>query len=81
MVNARSSCRLNTVHYKEYATCTLPENACSFQGVQEISQIYVGNLLIGHLGNYVHSLVVYKLRTPSILVVVDVRISGVSACL
>ena len=23
---------------------------------------------LGHLGNYVHSLVVYKLRTPSILV-------------
>ena len=30
---------------RECATCTLPENARSFQGVQEISQIYVGNLL------------------------------------
>ena len=37
----------------------------TFQGVQEICQMYMGNLF----GNHMHSLVVYKLRTPSILVV------------
>ena len=30
---------------RECTTCILPENACSFQGVQEISHIYLGNLL------------------------------------
>ena len=29
---------------RECTTCTLPENARSFQGVQEISHIYLGNL-------------------------------------
>ena len=59
---------LQDIYRGECTTCTLPENARSFQGISH------ADMNLGHLGYYVHSLVVYKLCTPSILVVIiDIR--------
>ena len=63
--------RAYSVHYKNRGSAQLVH----YQRMHVVSKVserfptYIWEIL-GHLGNYVHSLVVYNLRTPSFLVVV-----------